>query len=471
MNSWTRVLLGELRARADGPVSESGSLFDVDVHLLDAESWAWLCRARDEAAERDLTLMLVDRNDGDGIDLLNEEFSPELAHRGRVRIVKAAIPKTLRFLTREGLEAALRQEPERFEAARIVLAAEIDEAYGTVGILFHPWEDAPPEPPQVLTSASPRRLTVDITGSGLVPSNATTWLAEDVGDTWYIETIIRVGSRRLALCMANEIVRDADNNIQAVLRGGRKVAAMLPEEADDRWGEEPLFSALNDAGAWIFCEGKEAESKHALLTAELARSWPANADWISGLRESLQGALEAARTAYRLHIHEKGVDALKLMSDLRNGLAADVRAVAAQTATLSAGLWRDAAIAFGATALRVVMGGASFWLPIVAAVYLAVSCYLNWRVTSGAVNAIAQNEKTFRERLYRPLLLEREYNELAGSRYTAVIREFRRYRWYVVATYVAAIVALLIVGFGLGDLGIESGLGPPATNGDGAQGS
>src|SRR5690606_26658117 len=144
----------------------------------------------------------------------------------------------------------------------------------------------------------------------------------------------------------------------------------------------------------------------------------------------------------RLHLQERGVDAFKLMADLRKSLAEDVKSVGAQTASLAAGLWRDAAVALGAYALRST-GGNQKWLPVAAAVYLAISWYLGRRAASRAVNAIEKNEDTFRRHIFLPLLHSGEYETLAGSGYAAATKEFRRYRRLVATVYFVAIGFML----------------------------
>ncbi|MBC9883238.1 hypothetical protein G8O24_38785, partial [Bradyrhizobium sp. INPA01-394B] len=145
----------------------------------------------------------------------------------------------------------------------------------------------------------------------------------------------------------------------------------------------------------------------------------------------------------RLHIQSKGVDAFKLMSDLRKGLADDVRSLANNTSSLSSGLWRDAAVAFGVIAVRLASTTVGDWLLWMAAAYLLASCIFSCIAASSAVSGIVENEKSFRSRLYGPLLLDKEYEELAGKHYRQAESNFRWYRRFIVLAYLIVVAVLL----------------------------
>ena len=146
-------------------------------------------------------------------------------------------------------------------------------------------------------------------------------------------------------------------------------------------------------------------------------------------------------------MQSKGVDALKLMSDLRKGLSDDVRALASNTSSLSASLWRDAAVAFGVVVVRLASATVGNWLLWMAAAYLAASCFFTCVAASSAVKGIQENEKSFRSRLYGPLLLDEEYEELAAKHYRKAISGFRWFRFFIVAAYSIAVCALIWIAY------------------------
>jgi hypothetical protein len=129
--------------------------------------------------------------------------------------------------------------------------------------------------------------------------------------------------------------------------------------------------------------------------------------------------------------------------ELRKGLSDDVRALANNTASLSSSLWRDAAVAFGVVVLKVTTTAVGGWLLWLAAAYLIASCFFSCVAASSAVFGVVENEKSFRSRLYGPLLLDKEYEELAGKHYRKAISGFRWYRFFIILVYLLVAGALI----------------------------
>ena len=100
-------------------------------------------------------------------------------------------------------------------------------------------------------------------------------------------------------------------------------------------------------------------------------------------------------------------------------------------------------MAFGVIAIRLVsttVGNSLLWM---AAASLVASCLFSCIAASIVVNGIVENEESFRSRLYGPLLLQPEYEELAGKHYRKALSRFRWYRFFVILAYVAAVAVLV----------------------------
>ncbi|MBC9982165.1 hypothetical protein [Bradyrhizobium campsiandrae] len=428
-----------LRQHAAGPVSETCDLYQQTITVSGAPFWQFLQAARLEAAEMGVTISVTDHSDD--YELLDDDLEEFSERAFSIRIVKVPHPDTLKFFTIDGFCRSAATESSRFESVENVLIAEIDFESTSAGLIVRPWIDdsSTSSPTQSVDAApSPRRLVNDMSGKGLVPTSVSTWI---VADAWLRDKILNVASYRLSLCLPDAVSIDDDGKAVAHLRSGRKViAAVAPLSS---WTSPELLSTLSDVCEWIYLEGRDAETRHSLLSAELVRLWQTDSSWQDGLRESLEGAFASARTAYRLHIQSKGVDAFKLMSDLRKGLADDVRSLANNTSSLSSGLWRDAAVAFGVIAVRLASTTVGDWLLWMAAAYLLASCIFSCIAASSAVSGIVENEKSFRSRLYGPLLLDKEYEELAGKHYRQAESNFRWYRRFIVLAYLIVVAVLL----------------------------
>lgn len=435
-----------LRDHATAPLNETCDLYQQVITVSGQPFWQFLQTARSDAASMGVTISVTDSDPSDEYELLEEEIGDFTDRTFSVRIVKMPTPNGLKFFTTDGFERALSSESERFEKAANVLIAEIDFECASAGLTVKPWlDDDGPLAPQSDkdTPVSPRRLVNDMSGQGIVPTSVSTWITDEDGSSWLKRKLVAVGSQRLALCIPDAVSIDGDGNTFAHLRSGRKVVARVDPSSE--WKDQTLLALLSEVCSWIYLEARDADTRHSLLSAELVRLWPMEASWQEGLWRSLAGSFEAARTAYRLHVQSKGVDALKLMSDLRKGLSDDVRSLANNTSSLSSGLWRDAAVAFGVIAVRLATTTVGNWLLWMAAAYLVASCVFSCVAASIAVNGIIENEKSFRSPLYAPLLVETEYEELAGKHYRKALSRFRWYRFFVFLAYLAAVAVLIWV--------------------------
>ena len=443
MNSRMRALLDGLRERADDFGDESCGLFQIVIKVDDEGVWEWLRECSAKASQDGISIRVGDVHTDDGYDFLQDEFSGSEPREFKVYIAKSPVERTLRFLTIDGFTKSIRREAEQFEHARTILIAEAHSIDGTVGFSVFQWTDERVDSKIDHKSALPRRLVNDMSGRGLVPNAADVWMMDTFNNS-LTETIMRaVAARRLSLCLPDAISIDENGSPIALVRTGRKISASIEDSAEAAWEDPDFYKLVSEVCRWIYLENREADVRHTLLLSELARVWQPESGWQHGLTNTLEGSFEAAKTAYRLHVQSKGVDAFKLMSDLRKGLTDDVRSVTAQTSTLSSGLWRDAAVAFGVVVVKAVTTSIGSWLIWLAAIYLGVSCFLTCRAASSAVNGIARNEESFRSKLYMPLLLDKEYRELAGKHYEAAIADFKCYRFYIIVAYALAIAALI----------------------------
>lgn len=443
MNSQTKSLLDEVSKHATASATESSGLFAIPLAVNDAETWDRLKEIRDSGPSIGITVRASDLVSDDGYDMLDNEFgsTPTVC---RLNIAKLPVSGQLRFFTVDGLNSALRKETEKFESVERVRVAEACSRKSTSGLQFEQWLDDDGEDFLPPTATLPRRLVNDMTGKGVVPLRVSTWIAnesENVDDT-----LCCIASRQLALCIPNALSSSVGpGEIVALIKTGRKISAKIEALSEEEWNDKELLGTLSEVCRWIYFEDREADVKHTLLTSELSRVWRSTDAWGAGLKNCLAGSFEAAKIAYRLHIQTKGIDAFKLMSDLRKGLTDDVRSLATNTASLSSGLWRDAAVAFGVVVARASSTAVGPWLLYVAAAYLLASCYFTCRAASNSVNSTLENEKSFRTLLYRPLLVDNEYEELAGKHYRDALRDFEWFRLLIVLAYVVTSSALIYV--------------------------
>jgi hypothetical protein len=440
-----KLLAEGLRSHSISPATETCDIFQQATKIDDQADWQLLRAIRTNAVSLGISISVTDNDLGDEYDLLDDEIEDLSDRTFAIRIVKAQSGKTLKFLTIDGLVRAIQTECSRIENSAEIIVGELADDFHCehTNVKLGPWpDDWIDSPVDKDDTVHPRRLVNDMSGKGLLPVSPRVWIIDETTDAWWSNKVRATAIQRLATCIPDAISLDSDGYLVAHVRSGRKIVALI-EQSASQLGDRAFHLLLSDVCRWLYLEGPDAETRHSLLVSELVRLWPTEATWLQGLNESLGGSFEAARTAYRLHLQSKGVDALKLMSDLRKGLSDDVRALATNTASLSSGLWRDAAVAFGVVVLKATTATLGAWLIWFAIAYLIASCAFSVFAANSAVNGIAENEKSFRSRLYAPLLLEKDYEELAAKHYRKALRHFKWYRFCVILAYGAAVVGLV----------------------------
>lgn len=448
MGTWPSSFLQGLDERPETDWSERPGLFIATLAVTLPDTWEWLRRVCQEAEEWGIAGSISDSQAADGYDLTGHEYDSVKGHKVTLQLVKPSSERGTLFLTRKGLQDSLLRDPVRFEEKPTVYLAEMSEQRILAGLQFIRWNATElPDPEDFELGVSPRKFVRSLSSKAEVPKFAVPWLLPSDTPAWIAELMQAVATHRLALCLASELLEE-DGKLAATVGRNHNSARAIPSPNAPTWSQPELSSAVQAAAEWIF-EGKDAEARHGLLATELDRVWPTGADWAAGLRDCLIDALASAKTAYRLHLHEKGSDALKLMSDLRKGLSDDVRAVSAQMGTLTTALWRDTAIALGAVVVRFASSGSiGNTVPIIAAIYLSITAYLTATASSHAVRIIEDGEASFRNRLYGPLLQDEEYEILAGQHYRKAISRYRSVRKKVVTVYIVAVAFLAALAAG-----------------------
>lgn len=436
MTSWMERLKTEIgKASA---VTETAAILTASIPFS-GQTWVDLKELQKEAPAHQIKLRVEDAASGDGHDLLDDAFNEAAVRNHRLVCTKAPISRVLRFFFAASLRDLVTREPSAVEAVSKIFIADLPASIVTAGVEIEVWEDQIDFAHGKPLFKSPREFINDATGEAVVPQSVRQWIA-DLDDSNHTALFGAGYSRRLALVMPTSIVRGANGNLVALSDLKRKTASEIEPADHEIWDDYDLTKSLLTATRWVFLGGPDIENRHTILASEIARSFPKSSTWGEGLKSAIENAFDSAKIAYRLHLYDKSIDALKLMSDLRKGLSDDVKSVSSQTSALSAGLWRDAAVAVGAVALKPLSGDAGPLILIVVAAYLIVSWYLNTRLATEAVDSIARNERVFRSKLYGPLLADDEYKEIAGDRYAEVLNDFKSYKKVVSWVYWCSIL-------------------------------
>lgn len=286
---------------------------------------------------------------GDEIDLdAIEEAEGEI----RLIVGKRPTAATFYFLTARGVPELLGAF-EHAKGARQVLVAGDFAPFRAVGCLYAPWTAMTADPPELAepNTVVPRRVVRDQLAQ--VPlSVGPIILAEAPAEESEVFSRWREAAcRQLLTTLCDEIWSD-EGTIRISLSGPRlrKLAA----------GFEQLFASrnlapANEAAAWVYDSGKDVETRHTLFVYELAREWTEDTPFAAGFVERAPGALEAAKSAFRMHVRDASKETLKSLQDLRKNLAEDVGRIVALTREISGTMWRDLLVVVAAMLGRLAL--------------------------------------------------------------------------------------------------------------------
>ena len=339
-----------------------------------------------------------------GSDELEADFQPF-----RLVIEKpAAAEETIQLLTNRAFSQWLldgRQAP-KWQVAR--LECTVFAGARVIG----PWGG---NHNAVISAAtkSPRTLVKEFGGERKVPDDVHLWLAAETSPEHFnhpaTQVWVHAASAALISCLPDEI--DAENGALK-FRGPPRLALPRFESATD-----PLdfgtYSTLMAAIAWVFENEREAEMRHILLGAELARSGAAAQSAGMFLKQNLAHAWESAKIAYQMAVAETGRDTLKILSDLRKAVTEETSKLSDMGRQLTAAVAAAVAAGIGLIAARVATNAPAVLIALVMSV---VALYVATVIASGMqfMSLQRQLREDWQHRLYR-FLPSNDYERMVAN--------------------------------------------------------
>ncbi|MNO92093.1 hypothetical protein D3C76_836560 [compost metagenome] len=215
----------------------------------------------------------------------------------------------------------------------------------------------------------------------------------------------------LSRCFANEI--DTSGS-KLTFKGPPKLNLTIPE-AVEGYAPNSLkdFEVVQEAAAWVFDNAREAEVKHILLSAEIARSGRADGEVQEYFRENLAAALDCARIAYQMAVSEITKDTLKSLTDLRKAVTEETSKATDATRQAIAAISTALTVGLGLIAARLTLQINPYLISIVMAVAFG---YTVLNVMSGRkfINIQRKLRKDWQPKLYR-FLSEAEFKKMVGD--------------------------------------------------------
>lgn len=329
----------------------------------------------------------------------------------RLVIVKpVAETGTLRLLTNGGFAHWLQQGHE----APCWQVAGLTTTISTLLRRLEPWVETPGPAQPAPAAKSPRSLVREYTTVRLVPDDVRPWLATAISfpdvvlESPAAQVWVQASTQALLRTLPDEI-DPIDGGLR--FRGPPRLALAIPASPINF--DRATFDALQRAVAWVFEHEREAEMRHILLAAELARSASEAMDTTLFLKEHLTNALEAAQLGYQVALADTTREALKLLSDLRKAVVDETGKLNDISRQLAVSVAGALATCVGLVVARVT-ADTPLWLNAVVAT--VVILYVAMTIGSGLHYVFLQRRlrTEWQPKLYR-FLPTREYSQLVAG--------------------------------------------------------
>jgi len=430
-----------------GTLAENITALDVTGVIQPALLDRWRAIAQGIGQSRVGAMQAIDAL-GDTVDFTkaNGELSDEVI---RIRITKNSTATTFYFFTSRGLSSLLSNAALIPQARRIFVAGEFTP-FNTESCSIQPWSESVDDNQTIvpLLDVVPRRFVKDLIG-GKVPTTIGHFLlagaAPDHSEVF--ETWKAVAAKEMLRSLVDEIWQEA--GIEMVQLSGprrRRIVSGLNGSVN-----ADVFEPATEAARWVYASGREIETRHTLLTYELARDWPDEIEFANGFATRAPRALDAAKISFQSYIREISKDTLKSLSDLRKTLSEEVAKVSAQTRDLLSTMWRDFVVAVTAVIGRIALlladkpaadsifaRGMLWATALFIGSSLSLTIYSNWRFMKVAET----NRTAWRTKLYG-FLPTSDLEGLWDNPIKESIAAYRNARSWIIVLY-AFLVAVLV---------------------------
>lgn len=337
----------------------------------------------------------------------------------------------------------------------------LSATFSTRARVYCGWHECPALA-QSLATKAPRLLVKETASIRTVPEDVRHWLLAEGHALELREPFHMVWAAHalnyLSRCLANEI-----DSIGTTLtfKGPPKLNLKISQIADRI--EEPLlsdFEVVQEAAGWVFDNSREAEVKHILLSAEIARSGRADGEAQSYLSENLAAALDCAKIAYQMAVSEITKDTLKSLGELRKAVTEETSKATDATRQATAAIATALTVGLGLIAVRLTVQINPYLITVVMCVAFG---YTLMSVLAG--RKFIQIQQTLRQewqpKLYRYLSGE-EFKKMVEDPISDAEKLFNRVSGWGLTTLGVIAVGIVIFAFAYGPLTASETITPVA---------
>lgn len=358
---------------------------------------------------------------------------------------KKSCDNTLVFFTEDGLRSFMMSGVDSHLYSTIYVFKKFT-AFASRTTWFLPWNEPAPKPIEDWGGLfDPRKLSRDLTGKSLVPSDIRPWILFR-GDQLENSSVFigwkEAAIKFLSCSMCSELE----------LRSGMLYFCSKGEKSrsipfvENKFSGGNSFDVVHKCAEWIFEKKEEAESKHAFLNYHVAINFRGGDEWPEA--SLIECSFVDAQQAYRLHLQKTSKELLRSLADLRKSLYDEVSRVSQNTTGLISNLWRDFALAAISVALNITQKSASLgeanlrMLTYGTVLYLLSSYLITILANSSFARIGNNNRKTWHAKVYAFLDTD-DYNKLVRDPIEAGLFVYRVVAYAVGLAYLITILILI----------------------------
>lgn len=338
------------------------------------------------------------------IDALDSNFAPY-----RLAIQKPNAPTdTLQLLSNHAFAQWLESG---HPASRWHIARMTEPIVVGTGVI-QPW-DGVQKPGEMAPTKSPRTLVREFGNVRQTPEDVRFWLSSALSVDQYSHSATQIWVRAAASALINCLPDEIDSDGEALKFRGPPRLSISKFDPTTEALDQSTFNTLREVIHWVFENEREAEMRHILLAAELARAGTTFVNISTFLRQHLTHAWESAQIAYQMALAETGRDTLKVLSDLRKAVTEETAKLSDMGRQLTGSVAAALATGIGLIAARVAANAPA---ELVVIVMLIIALYTAMTITSGVqfMRLQRQLRSEWQHRLYR-FLPDAEYTRMVAT--------------------------------------------------------
>lgn len=279
----------------------------------------------------------------------------------------------------------------------LIEVAELPRSIELAGAIIRVWQQSPFH--RIESGyATPPRIVRDLSNGNFRPRTVDRWvLADGVGwnEGTLEDAIIATSAKRLVCALASEVWNE-DDGARVAFKAHRTPILSLDNGEPSR----EMAVALQQAAAWVYQNKAEADIRHGLLAAEIARDLSTGVQALHALSGRIGPALAQARHAWSLHLQGISSDNISLLTGLKSALGDDLRLIYGQISAVISTLSRDALVTVGVVLLRFLDKEINIVVGVAAILFIALSGLISLRQALQTVDDQIAARAAYRNDLY-----------------------------------------------------------------------